>query len=173
MNPILWIKQIPLWGVFFLSVAMVLVSIWIGTLLDNADGGNPTTKRKDHWAPSPPLCWDYWLLCWAFTFGIASELFQTKRQLLLDEVNATGTAFLRAGLLLEPHRSETRKLLSEYVNLRIDLANKMMQNRITLSKILFPVQNRCRTRCGRMRSLWRRPIAVPKSTRCSSAQSTR
>ena len=45
-------------------------------------------------------------------------------QLLLDEVNAIGTTYLRAGLLLEPHQSEIRTLLREYVDIRVSLAKE-------------------------------------------------
>ena len=38
--------------------------------------------------------------------------------MILDEANAIGTAHLRTSLLPEPHRSESRKLLREYVTLR-------------------------------------------------------
>jgi hypothetical protein len=38
---------------------------------------------------------------------------------LLDEANAIGTTYLRAGLLREPHRTAVRQLLREYVNVRL------------------------------------------------------
>lgn len=56
----------------------------------------------------------------AFTFGIAGNRLETRRELLLDEVNAIGTTFLRTDLIPEPHRSESRALLRQYVDLRLD-----------------------------------------------------
>ena len=35
----------------------------------------------------------------AFTFGLAAARFDTRRQVLLDEANAIGTTYLRAGML--------------------------------------------------------------------------
>ena len=58
----------------------------------------------------------------AFTFGIAASRFDARRHLLLDEVNAIGTTYLRAGMLLEPQRSELRRLIKEYVDQRASLA---------------------------------------------------
>jgi hypothetical protein len=58
----------------------------------------------------------------AFTFGIMAARFDTRKELLLDEVNAIGTAYLRAGLLREPQRTETRRLMRQYVDLRVGLA---------------------------------------------------
>ena len=48
----------------------------------------------------------------AFTFGLAAARFDTRRQVLLDEANAIGTTYLRAGML--PERGEKiRNLLQE------------------------------------------------------------
>jgi hypothetical protein len=58
----------------------------------------------------------------AFTFGFAANVFQTKRQVLLDEANAIGTAYLRADLLTESHRGTIRDLLREYVDVRLEAA---------------------------------------------------
>ena len=54
----------------------------------------------------------------AFTFGLAASRFDEL--LVLDESNAIGTAYLRAGLLPEPQRSGLRKLLKDYVELRLN-----------------------------------------------------
>jgi hypothetical protein len=59
----------------------------------------------------------------AFTFQIAAGRYEARKELLLDEVTNIRTTWLRAGVIPEPFRSETRKLLLEYVDLRIELAN--------------------------------------------------
>jgi hypothetical protein len=56
----------------------------------------------------------------AFTFGMAASRFDTRRELVLDEANAIGTTYLRAALLPEPHRTEVRALLRDYVGLRLE-----------------------------------------------------
>ena len=55
----------------------------------------------------------------AFTFSIAANRFDTRKQLLLEEVNAIGTAALRAELLPEPHRTACHDLLKQYVDKRL------------------------------------------------------
>lgn len=57
----------------------------------------------------------------AFTFQIAANRFDDRKQALLEEVTDIRTAYLRAGLVPEPYRSNTKQLLIEYVDLRIDL----------------------------------------------------
>jgi hypothetical protein len=59
----------------------------------------------------------------AFTFGMAAGRFEDRRQVLLDEVNALDVSFLRADLIEEPQRSATRKLLQEYVSVRLEDAH--------------------------------------------------
>jgi hypothetical protein len=60
----------------------------------------------------------------AVTMGMASDRFDTRRQLVLQEANAIGTTYLRAGYLPEPSRSEIRRLLREYVPLRVNVNDK-------------------------------------------------
>jgi hypothetical protein len=55
----------------------------------------------------------------AFTFGLAASRFDARRQVVLEEANAIGTTYLRTRLLPEPERSETAKLLREYVDVRV------------------------------------------------------
>jgi hypothetical protein len=56
----------------------------------------------------------------AFTFGLAGSRFEDRRQVVLSEANAIGTTYLRAAMLPEPMRTEVKKLLVEYVDLRIE-----------------------------------------------------
>lgn len=55
----------------------------------------------------------------AFTFGMAANQFEARRQAVLDEANALGTAYLRARLLPEPQGGESGRLLREYVDVRL------------------------------------------------------
>lgn len=59
----------------------------------------------------------------AVTIGMASDRFDTRRAIVLQEANAIGTTYLRAGYLPEPASSEIRALLREYVPLRIVLTD--------------------------------------------------
>jgi len=61
----------------------------------------------------------------AFTFSIAFSHQTIRKKLMTDEVTNIRTTYLRAGLLPEPSRSNARKLLAEYVDLRIEIAGNM------------------------------------------------
>ena len=58
----------------------------------------------------------------AFTFQIATNRYDARKELLLEEVTNIRTTYLRAGLLKEPMRSDAKKLLVEYIDIRADLA---------------------------------------------------
>lgn len=57
----------------------------------------------------------------AFTFGAATSRYDTKKQLLLDEVNALGTTFLRTDFLAESESAVAKDLLRKYVDMRVDV----------------------------------------------------
>jgi len=60
----------------------------------------------------------------AFTFSMALSRFEARRDAVLNEANAIGTTALRARLLPDPQRSETLKLLREYVQIRIEVVQQ-------------------------------------------------
>jgi len=62
----------------------------------------------------------------ATTMALATDRYSARRALVLAEANAVGTTYLRAGFLPEPAATDIRRLLREYVPLRIvksDLAD--------------------------------------------------
>jgi len=61
----------------------------------------------------------------AFSFGAAGSRFLERQQLIVREANAIGTAYLRADLLDEPHRSELRAALARYTEHRIDVSSRL------------------------------------------------
>lgn len=52
------------------------------------------------------------------TYSMVSTRFAERKQLLLDDVNAIGTVFLRTDFLSPANRDESRSLIREYVDLR-------------------------------------------------------
>jgi hypothetical protein len=60
-----------------------------------------------------------------FTFAMALSLFEGRREAVLSEANAIGTTALRARLLPAPHSSQVLKLLSEYVQVRLEITARV------------------------------------------------
>jgi hypothetical protein len=61
-----------------------------------------------------------------FTFAMALSRFELRRDAVLDEANAIGTTALRARLLPAPHNAECLRLLKDYVQVRLDLAQRVL-----------------------------------------------
>lgn len=60
-------------------------------------------------------------LLFGFTLALAAPRFAERRSLLIDEANAIGTAYLRAGTLPQPNRERAQQLLRQYVDTRLDV----------------------------------------------------
>lgn len=56
----------------------------------------------------------------AFSFSATSNRYDMRQRLVLDQANAIGTAYLRAGLLGESARGEIRETLRRYVDVRLE-----------------------------------------------------
>jgi len=59
-----------------------------------------------------------------FTFSMAMTRYDARRDALLEEANAIGTAGLRACLLPKPHDAVGLKLLQRYVQVRLELIGR-------------------------------------------------
>lgn len=55
----------------------------------------------------------------AFTFGMAVDRYETRRELVIEEANAIGTAHIRSAFAAEPHSSELREWLEVYAEKRL------------------------------------------------------
>jgi len=110
---------LPLWALFLLTLLFVLLAVEGGYRI-----GNRSRQRSDQEKEAPVgamVGTTLGLLAFllAFAFGMAADRFDARRGVLLEEANGIGTAYLRAELLGAPHGEEVRKLLREYVDVRL------------------------------------------------------
>ena len=110
---------LPLWAFFGAVLVLVLLSVEGGYRL-----GRSRRKRSEGEVEAPVGAMvgaTLGLLAFmlAFTFGSAAERYDSRRQLVLDEANAIGTTYLRAGMLPD-RRDEVRRLLRDYVDTRLE-----------------------------------------------------
>ena len=61
----------------------------------------------------------------AFTFSGAASRFETRRQLIVEEANAIGTAYLRLDLLPADAQPKLKELFRRYVDARLDAYRKL------------------------------------------------
>lgn len=121
------IRILPWWMVYVITTLIVLSATWVGYAF--------AVARKKRFGEEPEGAVNtvvgalMGLLAFilAFTFGVTTNKFDSRKDLLLNEVTAIETLHLRAGLLPEPHCSEVRKLVQQYVHIRIELNNNPAQ----------------------------------------------
>jgi ABC-type multidrug transport system fused ATPase/permease subunit len=119
-------------GMFLIPMLVVLIPIVLGQLhgirrkkkLVNMEPGSVGTVVATTFA----------LLAFmlAFTFQIVSNRYDKRKELLLEEVTNIRTTYLRSGLLPEPYRSENKKLLVEYIDLRAELAKDVSKSEFSM-----------------------------------------
>jgi hypothetical protein len=86
----------------------------------------------------------------AFTISMALTRIEERKEMVVEESNAIGTAYLRAQLLPEPEKTEISGLLRQYVDLRLEGARQgNLQNVIKKSEKLHDL-------------LWLQAVAVGK-----------
>lgn len=114
---------LPMWAIYLLTVIALFLAAEAGFRFgkpvqqrwpDKAEAGVGTTVGA-------ALALLGFLL--AFVTSIAIGNFNHRKQLIVSEANAISTTYLRAGYLDNPYGTETRKLLREYVNLRLEALN--------------------------------------------------
>lgn len=113
------LDAIPMWLLYILTVLAMLATMEVGYRLtrarqrkfpDKTDAGVGTMVGAS-------LALLAFLL--AFVVGFGATIFNERRQLVVDEANAIGTTYLRAGYLEEPYKTDSRDLLREYTDLRL------------------------------------------------------
>ncbi len=75
----------------------------------------------------------------AFTFQIAATRYDKRKELLVKEVDNIRTAYLRAGLIHEPIKSDTRRRMVDYVDLLVRVTkgdSKIEEAKATVQRIL-------------------------------------
>lgn len=126
MQNIRLFELLPLWATYIGIVLLIIVAIRSGIIVAR-QRMNRLGKEEDgpvNTVVGATLGLLAFIL--AFTFGMTTSRFDARKHYLLDEVNAIHTTWLRAGLIPEPHQSEVRQLLLNYVDLRVKLANKQI-----------------------------------------------
>jgi hypothetical protein len=110
---------LPMWAVYPFTVVILVAAVAIGYRYILARRREtPDTSDKGMGAISGATLGMLAFLL-AFVVGFGLNLYGERRMLVINEANAIGTTYLRAGYLEEPYRTESRDLLIEYVDWRL------------------------------------------------------
>jgi hypothetical protein len=113
------IDALPLWALFIVILLVVLLSVEFGYRLGKYRRARHEQEKEAPLGTMVGATLGLLAFILAFTFGLAAARFDARRQALLDEANAIGTTYLRAGMLPE-RGEEVRRLLRDYVGTRLE-----------------------------------------------------
>ena len=113
------LDTLPLWGLFTAILFVILISVECGYWLGKYRRRRHEEEKEASLGTMVGATLGLLAFILAFTFGLAAARFDARRQVLLDEANAIGTTYLRAGMLPE-QRDEIRSLLRTYVDIRLE-----------------------------------------------------
>jgi hypothetical protein len=125
--------NVPLWVVFVVTVALIVTALRVGHRLGKREHARRGTKPE---AASAMVGATMGLLAFmlAFTFNNAAGRYETRRLLVVEDANAIERTWLRAAFFEPPQRVEMRRMLQEYVDLRLQAAGNHMDLKLALAK---------------------------------------
>ena len=114
-----WYYQTPLWVVIFLFLLVLLFPMEIGFRIGaRIKRLQPDRGGEVHGDVTLTAMLTLLALMLAFTYSFSMSRADLRKQAQIVEVNALGTAFLRADLLPEPSRTDVRQRLYDYTESR-------------------------------------------------------
>jgi ABC-type multidrug transport system fused ATPase/permease subunit len=105
---------------FFISMAAILLPVWLGKLYGsyirkkNGETGNESIGA----AVGATLGLLAFML--GFAFQMVSNRFDKRKELMINEISDIRSTHMYAGLIPEPMRSNARRMIVEYVDIRVD-----------------------------------------------------
>lgn len=108
-------EAIPLWTLFVATTMLVIGMLELGYRI-----GRRTHRRSPQEKESPVGAFAAAMLglsafMLGFTFNIAAERYQARKEKVRDEVTAIQTAYLRSEFLPDPERGESKALFARYL----------------------------------------------------------
>jgi hypothetical protein len=113
------LDYLPIWLLFGCTFGFVLTSIELGYRIGRSRRRRFPDELKSPVAAVVAAALGLLGLILAFTFGLAAARFDARGMVVVEEANAIGTAWLRAGLLSDGRRDLIRKLLADYTEIRL------------------------------------------------------
>ena len=132
------IDSVPIWAILVATIGLVLLFLEIGVRLGRRrQGGKVEVSGAMVGATMGLLAFML-----AFTFNAAAGRHSDRKALVIEDTNAIGTTWLRAGFLADPVRDDIRGLLRDYVDVRLkaaagemDLAEAVRQSEVLQDKM--------------------------------------
>ncbi|QJE98818.1 hypothetical protein [Luteolibacter luteus] len=122
---------IPIWVLLAITILLVLFSLEGGYRL-----GHRSRRKSEDEKESPVSAIAGSILglvafVMAFTFGIVTDRYDSRKGLVREEANSVGTTYLRTDFMAEPDSSESKTLLKQYVIDRLDFTERIRSGKMS------------------------------------------
>jgi hypothetical protein len=111
---------LPIWIDFLVSAAIIIIAFELGFNLGKWQRTRQVGDNKIRLGPLVAATLGLLAFMIALTFNSVSSHYDIRKQLVLDEANAVGTAYARTQILDEADKVEAQRLLHDYVTLRVE-----------------------------------------------------
>ena len=111
------------WVIFAFIVGLLCLSAEIGFRYGRRFAERTSPEIHSHVGTVEGALLGLLALLLGFAFAMAMSRFDTRKDVVLEEVNDLQTTFLRAQMLSKDHRAECSRLLREYLDSRIAFFN--------------------------------------------------
>jgi len=115
------LDYLPIWAIFLLTIGLGLLAVELGFHLGRYWKERHPEEYEGHIGAMIAATLGLWAFLLAFLVSNATNRYDARRELVVDEANSIGTTYLRAGYLPEPYASQSRELLREYAGERLKL----------------------------------------------------
>lgn len=117
------LDMLPIWAVYVVTVILALVAAEIGFRIGmRRQRQDPSAGETRATGTVVAGILGLMAFLMAFSIGIVIDQQGNRKAMVVEEANAVGTAYLRAGFLNETDLTSTRDLLREYVEIRLAAA---------------------------------------------------
>jgi len=117
----------PLWAIGILLLTLLTAAFfggrWLRAHADRRAAATGGSKKSEFGGYIVSAMLGLLSLLLGFTFSLATQRFEQRRQLVIEESNAIGTADLRVQILPAAYRDPLRQLIREHVGHEIALAD--------------------------------------------------
>ena len=113
------IISIPVELLFVITIIIVLVAAEIGLRLGRAVSEKSADEKETNASSIAAAILTLAGFMLAFTFDVASARYQDRKQLVRDDADAIGTAWLRSDFLPEEDRVQAARLFRKYLDGRV------------------------------------------------------
>lgn len=114
----------PQWLIGFVTLVLLIISVEIGYLIGLKAKIEMTQPMKAQISTIQTAILTIFTFLLGFTFAMALARFDHRKQMVVKESNAIGTAVLRSKLLPENQRPKMNALFKQYVNIEFSITSR-------------------------------------------------